>query len=158
MAPKKGWTVESNWHFGVFALPDVAVWLFAGREREMLDWFFGHGSYLGAAAIRSNDLEEYVRTLSRPGALRSGAQYYAAIFQDGEDNASLKERPLEMPVHVIGGEANVGPLIEAAWREIASDLSSTVIPKAGHWLVDEAPAATAQTLLRFFTSMKGANT
>jgi pimeloyl-ACP methyl ester carboxylesterase len=111
MAPTKGWSVNSNWHFSVFAAPDVAAWLFRGREREMLDWFFGHESHQGIGAVPAEDFETYVRLLSRPGALRAGAHYYAAIFEDGEDNAPLREQPLAMPVLAVGGESHTSAYV-----------------------------------------------
>lgn len=154
MAPKKGWNIDSNWHFSVFAAPDVAAWLFKGREREMLGWFFGHESHQGTGAVTANDLDAYVRALSRPGALRAGAQYYAAIFQDGEDNAVLKDRPLAMPVLAIGGASHAGPMLEALWSPVATRLETAVIPAAGHWLGDENPADTAAALSRFFSKQQ----
>ncbi|WP_207476139.1 alpha/beta fold hydrolase [Arenibaculum pallidiluteum] len=155
MAPRKGWNVESNWHFSVLAAPDVAAWLFRGRERELLDWFFGHESHQGATAVSSGDLDTYARLLSRPGALRAGAQYYASIFQDGEDNASLRARPLAMPVLAVGGASHAGPLLAGLWGPVATMLETAVIPAAGHWLCDENPAATAEALLKFLRSEGG---
>ena len=150
MAPKNGWNVDSNWHFGVFAAPDVATWLFTGRERELLNWFFGHEGHGGNGTVDPDDLEQYVRSLSRPGALRAGAQYYAAIFQDGEDNAPLKDSPLAMPVLAVGGASHIGPVLEGLWSTVATRLETAVIPSAGHWLAEENPVATAAALSRFF--------
>lgn len=150
MAPQGGWSADSNWHFAVLSAPDVAVWLFQGRERDLLDWFFGHETHLGTAAVPEEDLMLYVRALARPGALRAGAYQYAAIFQDGADNAPLKDAPLTMPVLAIGGASHMGPMLEQAWRPVARDLTTAVIPAAGHWLADENPAATAAALADFF--------
>lgn len=150
MAPKKGWNVDSNWHFSVFAAPDVAAWLFAGRERELLNWFFGHEGHGGNGTVDPDDLDQYVRALARPGALRAGAQYYAAIFADGEDNTTLKENPLAMPVLAVGGASHAGPMLEQLWRPVASRLETAVIPAAGHWLAEENAAATAVALREFF--------
>jgi pimeloyl-ACP methyl ester carboxylesterase len=150
MAPKAGWNVDSNWHFSVFAAPDVAVWLFSGREREMLNWFFGHEGHTGNGTVDVEDLDHYVRALARPGALRAGAQYYAAIFQDGEDNASLKQQPLAMPVLAVGGVSHAGPVLEKFWSPVASNLRTAIIPKAGHWLAEENAIDTASALGAFF--------
>ncbi|MGY9049031.1 hypothetical protein P775_11630 [Puniceibacterium antarcticum] len=151
MAPKAGWNAGSNWHFAVFAAPDVAVWLFAGREREMLEWFFWHESHQGASVVVADDLDAYARALSRPGALRAGAGHYASIFQDATDNAPLKSTPLSMPVLAVGGASHAGPMLQQMWQAVAQDLSTAVIPGAGHWLADENPADTAQALREFFT-------
>ncbi len=150
MAPRPGWHAGSNWHFAVFAAPDVATWLFTGRERALLEWFFWHGSHGGSQAVSDDHLLAYERALSRPGVLRAGAEYYASIWRDAEDNAPLKETPLAMPVLAIGGEANMGPILERLWGPVASTLTTQVITGAGHWLGDEQPLQTAQALRRFF--------
>lgn len=69
MAPRKGWNVDSNWHFGVFAAPDVAAWLFAGRERELLGWFFAHEGHGGNGAVDADDLgHRAINVFPRRGA------------------------------------------------------------------------------------------
>jgi pimeloyl-ACP methyl ester carboxylesterase len=151
MAPQAGWGAHSNWHFGVFAVPDVAVWLFTGRERELLEWFFWHGSHKGSLAVGEVHLKAYARALSRPGVLRAGAGYYASVFEDAEDNAVLRDRPLSVPVLAIGGESNMAPALEKRWQAVATDLSTASIANAGHWLADENPEATASALMAFFS-------
>lgn len=151
MAPQPGWNANSNWHFSVFAAPDVAVWLFAGRERELLEWFFWHETHAGSLVVSEAHLAAYARCLSRPGVLRAGANYYATIFQDAIDNAPLKKRPLAMPVLAIGGASHAGPVLERFWSDVATKLSTSVIPAAGHWLADENPEATATALGDFFS-------
>lgn len=116
----------------------------------MLEWFFGHVSHGGAAVVPGDDIDAYARALSRPGALRAGAGYYASIFQDAEDNAPLKAAPLAMPVLAMGGASHAGPMLRPLWGPVASDLSTAVIPRAGHWLADENPVDTAQALIDFF--------
>jgi pimeloyl-ACP methyl ester carboxylesterase len=136
----------------VFAAPDVAAWLFTGRERKLLHWFFGHEGHSGNGAVDAHDLEQYVRSLARPGALRAGAQYYAAIFQDGEDNAPLKDKPLAMPLLAVGGVSHTGPMLEKLWAPLASHLEIAVIPAAGHWLAEENAIETTAALFRFFSA------
>ena len=155
MAPQAGWNADSNWHFAVLSAPDVAVWLFAGRERELLDWFFGHESHQGLAAVSAADLEAYAHALGRPGALRAGVGMYAAIFQDAADNAPLKKHPLALPVLAVGGASHAGPMLEQMWSAVARDLSTAIIPRAGHWLADENPVDTAAALAAFFDDHTG---
>lgn len=157
MAPTPDWNLGSNWHFGVFTLPDLVTWLFAGRERELLEWFFWHKSHGGAAPVSGAHLDEYTRALSRPGVLRAGAGYYASVWQDAADNASLKDTPLAMPVLAVGGESAGGPFLEKTWAAVASDLQTEVIRSAGHWLGDENPSATADALMRFFAGSEEIN-
>ncbi len=149
MVPKAEWTLASNWHLALFSVPEAAEWLCNGRERELLSWFFWHLSYAGGQ-VGSDHFEDYVRQLSKPGALRAGIEYYAAVFQDAKDNAELKERPLTVPTLALGGEASSGPALEQIWSAVASDLRTQVIPRAGHWLGDENPAAVVDALIAFF--------
>lgn len=150
MTPAPDWTIKSNWHLALFTVPDAAVWLMTGREREMLAWFFDHASFAGQSAVSPEHFEQYVREVSKPGALRAGINYYAAVWEDAKDNALLKGAPLAMPVLAMGGEASAGQMIEAIWKPVARDLESFVISKTGHWIGDENPAAVSERLLDFF--------
>lgn len=82
--------------------------------------------------------------------MRAGACQYAAIFQDARDNAALRTTPLAMPVLAVGGASHAGPTLEKVWRPVATDLSTAIIPGAGHWLADENPVGTAAALAAFF--------
>ncbi len=149
MTPDESWTIDSNWHLSLFTVPDAAMMLCAGRERELLAWFFQHISFAGQDAVSHEHFERYVRELSKPGALRAGIAYYASVWQDARDNARLADAPLSMPVLALGGEASSGPALEMIWSSVATDLQTFVIPRAGHWIGDENPAAVADRLLDF---------
>lgn len=149
MTPQPEWTLASNWHLALFSVPAAAEWLCRGRERELLSWFFWHLSYAGGQ-VDPEHFDEYVRQISKPGALRAGIEYYAAVFQDARDNAELKDSPLTVPTLALGGEASSGPALEQIWSPVARDLRTQVIPRAGHWLGDENPEAVADALTAFF--------
>lgn len=156
MVPQPDWTLYSNWHLSLFSVPDAALWLLTGRERELLSWFFYHASYKGNAGIDPSHFDAYVMELVKPGALRAGIGYYASVWQDAKDNASLATTPLAMPVLALGGEASAGPFIDQIWSPVATDLTFENIPKAGHWLCDENPAAVAVALRRFLDAEEAA--
>jgi pimeloyl-ACP methyl ester carboxylesterase len=121
-----------------------------GRERELLSWFFYHFAYSGNTSVSAEHFEAYVREIAKPGALRGGINYYAAVWQDAKDNEALKQRALPMPALALGGEASAGAFGEALWKPVAPNLTVKSIPKAGHWLGDENPQASAAALLEFF--------
>lgn len=151
MAPTPDWDNGANWHLGLFTLPDVGMMAFRGRERELLSWFFWHLAHNGEA-VSQQHFEAYVRALQRPGALRAGMNYYAAVWQDAEDNRALAETPLETPVLAIGGAMSAGPFVAQLFAPVARDVTAAVIPQAGHWLGDENPKALADTLAAFFAA------
>ncbi|KAK4500956.1 hypothetical protein PRZ48_006762 [Zasmidium cellare] len=143
-----------NWELAFFAVPDVAQYFVQGRERQMLEWYFWHGSYSGGDVISNDLLEIYTRAISKPGFLRAMFQYFAAAFEDSEYftakiNATGK---LSMPVLALGGEASFAPeaLLQTALSPVASDLQVDVVPKAGHWIPDENPQWFAQRAMQFF--------
>lgn len=150
MNPSRDWTLNSNWHLALFTVPDAATWMLQGQERELLAWFFYHFAYSGNASVSEAHMDAYTREISKPGALRAGISYYAAVWQDAEDNAVIRDRPLPMPALAVGGETSAGPYGQALWGAVAPNLTSVSIPRAGHWLGDENPAATAGALERFF--------
>ncbi len=149
LMPTPDWDIGSNWHLTLFTVPTAAEWLLEGREDEMLDWFFHHISYKGTSAVSNEHFEIYLRNVRKPGALRAGIEYYAAVWQDAEDNAPLGDAPLEMPVLAMGGEASSGYALEQIWSPVMSDLTTYVIPEAGHWIGDENPQATAARVAEF---------
>ena len=152
LAATPDWHNGSNWQLVLFTLPDVVEWLLRGRERELLSWFFWHAAFKNPA-VSCDDFEEYVRQYTRPGGLRAGINYYAAIWQDIEDNKALSHHKLTMPVAGIGGVASGGTHVaESLAPVVDGQVRSIVIPEAGHWALDENPAAVAAELIGFLSS------
>lgn len=149
MAPNPNWDNGSNWHLGLFTLPDVALMAFQGKEQELLAWFFWHLSY-DPAAVSATHFDEYLKLLKRPGALRAGIMYYANVWQDSKHNKELAKTKLKMPMLAIGGEASGGPWVAQLFQPLAENITPLVVPKAGHWLGDENPVFLATELVNFF--------
>ncbi|MBC7935525.1 MAG: alpha/beta hydrolase, partial [Rhizobacter sp.] len=45
LAATPDWHAGSNWHLSFFTVPQVAEFAFAGKERQLLTWFFWHLSH-----------------------------------------------------------------------------------------------------------------
>lgn len=149
LVPTPEWHTGSNWQLALFTVPDVAEFAFRGRERELLSWFFWHGS-CDPSAVSPEHLDEYVRNVSRPGALRAGIELYAAVWRDLEDNRVALGTKLTMPVLAVGGRHNLGEMAAKALAPAAEDVTGAVIEGAGHWVSDENPLDLSTTLLDFF--------
>lgn len=149
MAPSPQWDNGSNWHLGLFTLPDIAVMAFQGKEQELLSWFFWHLSY-NASAVSSAHFDEYLKLLKRPGALRAGVMYYANVWKDAKHNKELAKSKLKMPMLAIGGEVSGGNWISQLFQPVAENITALTVPKAGHWLGDENPSFLADELIKFF--------
>jgi pimeloyl-ACP methyl ester carboxylesterase len=64
--------------------------------------------------------------------------YFGAAFEDEKYFTSrLTRSKLEMPLLAMGGEASLAPesVLRSLFEDVANDLTTFIIPKAGHWIV-----------------------
>jgi pimeloyl-ACP methyl ester carboxylesterase len=134
------------WHFD-FGGPD-AERLVKGRERIYLDRFWnefaGDPTKIGEATRR-----HYAALYAQPGAMRSAFAQFRSIRKDADDNKKALTPKLAMPVLAIGGAKSFGAMEAVVMRNAASDVTELVIPDAGHWLMEEQPAATIKAVRAF---------
>jgi pimeloyl-ACP methyl ester carboxylesterase len=138
------------WHFN-FGGPD-AERLVAGRERIYLDRFWdefaGDPSKIDEATRR-----HYAAIYARPGAMHSAfAQFLAIDQKDEADNLKAMETKLTMPVLAIGAEKAFGANVAIQMRNAAANVQEVIVPNAGHWLMEEAPAATIAAVQDFLAA------
>jgi pimeloyl-ACP methyl ester carboxylesterase len=135
------------WHF-FFQGPD-AERLVAGRERIYLDRFWNEFS-ADPKSFGEASREHYARLYAQPGAMHAGFNQFAAFDQDAIDNkAFLARGKLTMPVLAVGGDKSFGPTMAVVMRAAATDVTERVIANAGHWLMEEQPAATIAAIREF---------
>jgi pimeloyl-ACP methyl ester carboxylesterase len=137
------------WHFD-FGGPD-AERLVAGRERIYLDRFWNE--FAGdRTKIDEATRQHYANLYARPGAMRAAFAQFNTIRQDAEDNKLTMEAKLAMPVLAIGGEKSFGANEAVVMRNAATDVTELVVPNAGHWLMEEAPATTIAAVRAFLSA------
>ena len=153
LTPKRGW--EQRWQVAAFSVPDVAERFISGRERDLLAWYF-QTNCANPEAVAREDFEIYVRALQRPGALRAGFNYFAAVWDDAEQNREsvAKKGKLKMPVLLIEGERAAGPWRLQGYQQVAENLQHIVMKDASHWLVEEQPDAFTEVLLAFLAESR----
>ena len=126
-------------------VPDLPEALTEGRERTYLEWFYRSFAHQ-ADAITPADIDEYLRTYARPGALGASFGYYRSIPDNVAANQALKGSgfQLTMPVLAVGGACTEarGRASEpaASLREIADDVTEAVVDGSGHFVPEEQPA------------------
>ncbi len=54
-----------------------------------------------------------------------------------------------MPVLALGGEGSFGALQADAMRAVATNVKGAIIPKSGHWIMEENPTATVALVTDF---------
>ena len=143
-----------RWHHALFRTLDFPEQIFgSGREHLIINWLFENYGYL-PDCIPEDDRREYLRTYTKPGAMRAMFGYYRALPQDAEDNrATLAAKgKLRMPVLALGGNKSFGRGMETleSLRRVAADVRGGLVPDSGHWVCEEQPEFIAKQLLAFF--------
>src|SRR5438034_6149726 len=137
------------WHFN-FRGPD-AERLVAGRERIYLDriWndFTGDPSKPDEATRNF-----FAATYAQPGEMRAGFAQFAAFSTDAADNKVFEQVKLTMPVLAVGGEKSFGALQAVIMRHVAINVQEAVVPRSGHWLMEESPVYTVNLVRQFLDS------
>ncbi len=135
------------WHFRFYG-PD-AERLVAGRERIYLDRFWNEFS-ADPKTFDGASRAHYAELYALPGAMHAGFEQFKAFDQDALDNkAFVAKGKLAMPVLALGGETSFGLTMAAVMRFAATDVSEGIIPNAGHWVMEENPAATIAAVRHF---------
>src|SRR6202041_1624870 len=137
------------WHFN-FHGPD-AERLVAGRERIYLDriWndFTGDPSEPDEATRNF-----FAATYAQPGGMRAGFAQFTAFSTDAADNKVFERAKLTMPGLPVGGEKSFGPLQAVIRRHVAVNVQEAVVPRSGHWLMEESPVYTVDLVRKFLDS------
>jgi len=143
------------WHVFFHAgMPDLTEQLVGANVEAYLRHFYTSTVYNYSPAVFSKeDIDEYVRVYSLPGALRSGFQYYRAGLQEDLENLSSCTRKLSMPVRAWGGEVFLGNIVPA-WQAVAEQVQGGVLKQCGHFMAEEKPEFVIQQALEFFAPLQ----
>jgi hypothetical protein len=138
-----------TWHFAFNRLDDLPEILILGREREFLTWLF-HAKAAKPWAIGPGDLDEYVRVLAAPGAMRAALSYYRTAFSpEGlAQSRDRAERQPTMPVLAFGAERGVGEGLIDTLRPIATEVRGGVMAGCGHYMPEESPEERTPPILQ----------
>jgi len=136
------------WHFD-FGGADMEK-LVAGRERIYLDRFWNE--FAGDPhKVDEATRQHYAKLYARPGAMHAAFSQFRSIRQDAVDNEASNKTRLSMPVLAVGGEKSFGANEAIVMRNAANNVTEVVVPGAGHWLMEEAPAPTIQAIRQFIS-------
>ncbi|MDL2406839.1 alpha/beta hydrolase [Rhizobium calliandrae] len=143
----------ARWHHLFHRTPHLPEALTAGQESIYLSWFYDEYSER-AGAVGPEDIAEYVRCYSQPGAMRCGFEYYRTI----EESAAFVTGHIErggkptLPVLSVAGGAGRGRATEAqdSIGKLVNKLDAHIISDCGHLVPEEAPDELSALLLSFF--------
>jgi pimeloyl-ACP methyl ester carboxylesterase len=135
------------WHFRFSGRTPEA--LVAGRERTYFEHFWNDFAADATHSVPEEDREAYAAAYARPGRIRAAWAYFESFPQTARDFARLAVVKLPMPVLSIGGDKSLGAMLGDQMKLVASDVTVVVLKNAGHWILEEQPAATIDALARF---------
>jgi pimeloyl-ACP methyl ester carboxylesterase len=82
--------------------------------------------------------------------MHAGFAQFAAFDLDAIDNrAFVAAGKLDIPVLALGGEKSFGSTMAQVMRFVASNVEEGIVPKSGHWIMEENPKVTV-ALVRAF--------
>src|SRR5215472_946998 len=137
------------WHFN-FHGPD-AERLVAGRERIYFDRIWN--DFTGDPSKPDEDTRNFfAATYAQPGGMRAGFAQFTAFSTDAADNKVFDQVKLTMPVLAVGGEKSFGALQAMIMRHVAANVREAVVPRSGHWLMEESPEYTVNLVRQFLDS------
>ena len=140
-----------RWHHAFHQTVDMPEALIEGREHIYFTWFYRNWGH-HPNVLSNQDIAEYLRVYSQPGALRAGFAYYRNLPRDMADNqASARTFKLPMPVLALGGNNGWGRGTEVleSLQRLGTDVRGGVIDNCGHWMAEEQPEALLAHLLPF---------
>ena len=144
---KSVWLLRDLWHFHFYG--KTPLQLVAGRERIYLDHFWNDFAADPKHSVPEADRKFYAAAYAQPGAMRAGFEVFRAFPQDAEDFAGFAQAKLTMPMLVLTGEKASGELLIQQARLVDDHVEGVVIPRSGHWLMEEAPDQVIPRLVAF---------
>lgn len=143
----------ASWYMLFFQIPELPEWLMKRNDYEFLVKGL-KGTAFEKGTFNDDDIAEFKKSWSEPGALTGAINYYRAnvwrLFSPQTDGKAAEK--IKVPTVFIYGEKDrfimpetvkgVGEAVDAHYEEFH-------IPEAGHWVQQEA-AETVTEILRDF--------
>jgi pimeloyl-ACP methyl ester carboxylesterase len=140
-----GYTAQGpgpTWHFGYFSFEDgeIAAKMVATHPKLFLSAFIK--SWAGKKEVFTHHLlGELIEPYSKIENLRSAFEQYVSISKSIKQTATFPK--LDIPIMTIGAGKGVGDelakLMAKKYVKDPQQLKSVLLPKCGHWLMEECP-------------------
>jgi pimeloyl-ACP methyl ester carboxylesterase len=144
---KNVWLLRDVWHFHFYG--ETPLKLVTGRERIYLEHFWNDFAADRTKSIPERDRHFYAREYARPGRMLAGMEVFRAFEKDAAEFSNFAKTKLAMPMRVLTGEKASGEFLIQQGKLVATSVEGVVIPRAGHWLMEEAPDQVIPKLVEF---------
>ncbi len=144
--PERAW---KTWHLAFHVVPELPETLITGRERDYVGWFL-RVKPLSPNTFDSADIDHYAAAIAAEGGLRASLAYFRDAAESARKNQdALARGHLTIPVLGISSSHGSIPDMAASISPWAENVTGVVIPEAGHFIPEEQPDATVDTLTAF---------
>ena len=151
--------IRERWHSYFHQQFDLPEKLIEGREEIYLRHIFRDWC-INKYVLSDEEITEYVKAYSQPGALRGGFNYYrAAAYQDPDDWRAEAERVLTHPLLFLYGDRRVRTAqemgvasLDDSWKKFFPNVIGRHMGNYGHFLQWETPDAVNRAILEFLDS------
>lgn len=134
------------WWHAFNQVEELPEQLLVGRARYLIDWMFDN-SLFDLSAIGRRDRAIYAREYDHPAAIRGSNGWFQAWHQDVVDHKEYG--PVTVPMLGLASFLTFDTLNEVMPTR-GTDVRVELVEGAGHYLVEEQPAAVIDAFIRFF--------
>ncbi|MGB6689239.1 MAG: alpha/beta hydrolase [Terracidiphilus sp.] len=141
---------KRKWNFIFQMLPDLPAELTKGKEDIYVGWWFKNKVFK-PDAIPPGDVAAYVAAYAREGRMDAAFDYCRKIVDDMEFNK--KEFTAKIPIRLlaIGGQYSI-PTMGESLEPYFENVTSLVVPDAGHFVPEEQAELLAKSLIPFLSA------
>lgn len=133
------------WQIGVLAAPGIPDMLLRGRERAFLGEFAFPSMTAVAGAVTDADIDEFVRTYSRPHGFDGASAIYRSLLTEGVELSAMRATA---PTLTIGG-GGAGFTHGSVSQAVTGAVTSVLLDGVGHYAALEAPERVAAAISDF---------
>jgi pimeloyl-ACP methyl ester carboxylesterase len=141
---------KRKWNFIFQMLPDLPADLTRGKEDVYVGWWFKNKVHK-PGSIPPGDVAAYVASYAREGRMDAAFDYCRKILDDMEFNKKQFTSKLPIRLLAVGGQYSI-PTMGESLKPYFQNVTSVVIPDAGHFVPEEQPEALAKALTAFLGS------
>lgn len=149
---KDVWLLRDLWHFHFYGKTPLA--LVKGRERIYLEHFWNDFAANPKKSISEKDRKIYAKAYAQKNAMKSAFEYFKNFEQDAKDFSLFSKNKLKMPFLVLTGEKASGNFLIEQVKIVANNVRGEIIPRSGHWLMEEAPSKVIPSIVKFLDLQK----
>jgi pimeloyl-ACP methyl ester carboxylesterase len=138
---------KRKWNFIFMMVPGLPAELTQGKEDIYVGWWYKNKVFK-PGAVPPSDVAAYVAAYARPARMDAAFDYCRQIVHDMEFNKKQFTGKMRIPLLAVGGQYSI-PAMGEALQPYFEEVTSVVIPDAGHFVPEEQPEALAKHLLAF---------